>query len=206
MSDDLRVPVEATASGATGTILVYNPVAPTAISLVDQSLSVDGSVRGKTVAIINNGWASYATAAPVLKEELRKRLGVAKILEFKKSHMSAPSSDEIVAECLDRAAAVFTYLGNCGGCTSYSLHDCTTFRKAGRAAMAFVTEMFVPLAEMVARAKGVGQLPLAVLPADFEQSSPKEIAESIRASMDQIIAGLSIKDAETASPAGAVSR
>jgi hypothetical protein len=173
---------------------VYEPTADLGVALQEAgNISVNGSLRGKSVMVLDNGWASYGVAGPVLKEELERRFGVEEVVEFRKE-MVEPATEEMYQVGTTKAGLIITFLGNCGGCTSWSVHDASEFTKMGRPSISFVTAKFKPLAEIVSRGKGVAGLPIVELPADFEQSTPEEIRESIRRSMDQIAELLHITD------------
>lgn len=181
---------------------VYDPTAVLGVTLQEAAnIGVNGSLRGKTVMVLDNGWSSYGVAGPVLKEELERRFGVAEVVEFRKE-MVEPATEEMYKMGTTKAGLVITFLGNCGGCTSWSVHDASEFVKLGRPSVSFVTAKFKPLAEIVSRGKGVAGLPIVVLPADFEQSTPEEIRASIRASMDQVADLLGITDQLTLVGAG----
>jgi hypothetical protein len=176
------------------TMQVFEPTAELGVALSEASeVSVNGSLRGKTVVILDNGWSSYEIAAPVLKEELTRRFGVEQVLEFRKS-MIEPAPQEAYDAGITQASLVLAWLGNCGGCTSWSVHDAAEFTKHGRAAVSFVTANFVGLADIVARGKGVAGLPIIALPADFEQSRHEDMRESVRLSLDVLATELKITD------------
>lgn len=63
---------------------------------------------------------------------------------------------------------VFSGLGTCGSCTSYTVIDAITAAQAGARAVAVVTEEFAPHARSIAAHLGRPDLPLLVLPHPME--------------------------------------
>ena len=172
---------------------VHDPtVEARALSRTAGAEALGSTLQGKTVLILDNGWSSYEIAGPVLKQELTERFGAAKVLERRKS-MVASAPPEVYELGLQEADLVITWLGNCGACTSWSVHDAAEFTKQGRPALAFVTERFVTLADVVARGKGVAQLPIVVLPPDFEQSPHDEMRAAVLDSLDRFAALLDLE-------------
>jgi hypothetical protein len=89
---------------------VYVPVPPDT-DRAGQS-TVRSSLRGKSVAVVNNGWGSMDDLAGYIETELRERYGVSKVLHYRNNEKAVfpqPSwFDDIAAD----VAGAVTGLGN----------------------------------------------------------------------------------------------
>lgn len=96
---------------STKQIVVYTPIAEAQVRGRKLSPRLSGTLRGKTVGFLNNGWASWGQTLERFRSVLKEKYGVAEIIERPISTVkSAPQ--EIFDEMASRCDVVVTGLGN----------------------------------------------------------------------------------------------
>ncbi|MEW6268101.1 MAG: hypothetical protein AB1689_02240 [Thermodesulfobacteriota bacterium] len=92
--------------------------------------------------------------------------------------------------------AVLTAMADCGSCTSWSLHDAVTFEQMGIPSVLLCTDEFAPLARAESVGKGMGGLPLVVVPHPLADNRPDEVRAKAQAIADEVYAVLTRPAAE----------
>ena len=79
-------------------------------------------------------------------------------------------------------------MADCGSCTSWSLHDAVVLEGKGIPSVLLCTDEFAPLARAESVAKGMGGLPLAVIPHPIADNRPNEVRAKAERIADEIVA------------------
>ncbi len=96
---------------ATKHVVVYTPIAEARGRARSLAPRLSGTLQGKTVGFLNNGWVSWGQTLEHFRRVLRERYGVAEVIERPISTVkSAPP--ELFEEMASRCDVVVTGLGN----------------------------------------------------------------------------------------------
>jgi len=103
---------------------------------------------------------------------------------------SDPLSDVELAEVADSCDAIVLAYGHCGSCTSATVRDAVALARLGRPVVAIVIPSFAAEAAQVARAVGMPDVPLFVLPGPMSSRSAVERAAVAEAVVGDVLARL----------------
>jgi hypothetical protein len=103
---------------------------------------------------------------------------------------SFPMDDKELEEIAGRCDAAILAYGHCGSCTSATIRDAVALARLGLPVVATVVPRFEAEASQVARAAGVPEVPIFVLPGSMNSRSAGERAEVARAVAPAIVARL----------------
>ncbi|MCU1343954.1 MAG: hypothetical protein JWL70_220 [Acidimicrobiia bacterium] len=152
-----------------------------------------GSIKGKTVAIrCDVLWHSFDWTV----EEWAKSLEAAgaKVVMFRRTQGQVGADlERAQAEyeaVLAQADVVFSGLGNCGSCTSWSVRDALTAAAKGLPVAAVATAHFEPLARVLAAEGGRPGLRLMVLPYPYDTLSEDAVRAHAQALFPQLLEAL----------------
>jgi hypothetical protein len=138
------------------------------------------------IGFLSNKKANATLLLSEIEKLLRARLGSFEAVYGEKgAAVAAPP--EIMAE-LETCAAVLTGMADCGSCTSWSLHDAVTLEEKGIASVLLCTDEFAPLARAESVAKGMGGLPLAVIPHPLADNHGDEVRQKAEAIVAEVLA------------------
>lgn len=85
------------------------------------------------------------------------------VRSYLKLNASVPATPELVDQIVAECDVVVTGSGDCGSCTSASVHDTVTLRRRGLAVAMLTSDAFVELARMQGEALGDEDLDLLVV-------------------------------------------
>lgn len=174
-------------------VRIHNPawsdVAPATHS--ESALTTTGSLSGKRLAVLYNGWEKWQLMLNQLKEVLVSKYPDIKIEQFLIPRGYA-APDELLNDVINRFDLALVGLGNCGSCTAWSHHDSVTIRSAGLPTVWVISKEFQTLANNLRLGDRFSdiELPTFTLPIDPEIISDEEGQKIMATMIPQIIDGL----------------
>jgi peptidyl-tRNA hydrolase len=87
---------------------------------------------------------------------------------------------------------VIVGLGNCGSCTSWTIHDAVHALQRGRSTIAVATQHFEQLGRGIAAQKGRRGLRVHVLPYPLDTRPEAEVREIARSHYPALLEGLGV--------------
>jgi hypothetical protein len=154
--------------------------APPAGQLAPRLATLDG----KTIGFISNGKEGTKGFFAHLDRLLREEHGVAKVVMRTKSNYSAPADAHIVAE-IRNWDAVISGIGDCGSCSSCSLHDSVTAERLNIPAFSVMTERFASAAELMSRVLGMPDYRFAKIGHPVSSATDKGLEAMARMAIEQ---------------------
>src|SRR3546814_18667859 len=92
------------------------------------------------------------------------RYGVAEVKLFRKDALSKPAPAEVLDELVANCDFAVTGIGDCGSCSTNSVHDGIQIEKRGIQAVAVCTEAFLPGLDALTPMPGLTDSQFAVVP------------------------------------------
>lgn len=114
------------------------------------------------IGIIDNSKAGARAIVETLAKRVGERAEKVVLERVRKTHASLPMADEDF-ERLTATDVAFLALGDCGSCTSWTVHDAVRLEAAGVPSVVVCSEPFEDFARTQAAALGVDNLRLLVL-------------------------------------------
>jgi hypothetical protein len=166
-----------------------------ALRVTEQPLAPrTGKLARTRVGFLSNKKANATLLLQEIERLLHERFGEFEAVYGEKGAAVAVPA-EFLAE-LETCSAVLTGMADCGSCTSWSLHDAVTLEAKGIPSVLLCTDEFAPLARAESVAKGMGGLPLAVIPHPLADNRPHEVRAKAERVADEIVAILTRGAAE----------
>jgi hypothetical protein len=170
-------------------VQIYAP-APQAADDTAARVTYDGSsLKGATVAVINNGWGSIAELTTFLEKQLLDNYGVSEVRFFKNPDKGHPAPESFIAEVSQAATVAITGLGRCGACTGWTCDTSVRLAKAGAQAGIVITKPFEKLAHYCTGSAGAPEHPVVVLPVDFEYSDTDHLRGAAQQTVTELFGG-----------------
>jgi hypothetical protein len=170
------------------------------------------SLAGKTVGYhhARGPYLQVVAFADKLGELLKDRYGVRDVVRVKSvvdngaSGWSDPNLPEIIKRVYDDYAqevdCVIVAAAFCGGSTYWSLQAAAEFQDRGVPTVSLASSAFQDLALFTCQSRGYEELPMLILPNDFETKKPAEMYELAVAHVDDVVAILSRGEEAPAEP------
>lgn len=188
---------------SSGTIEVLDPVAEVTIEVRTVADRLDTLV-GKRVGY-HHARGPYLTVlafAEKLGELLTGKYGVSEVVRLKSvvdngaSGWSDPRLPEIIKRVYDEYAAqvdcVIVGAAFCGGSTYWSLQAAAEFQDRGIPTVSLASNAFADLALYTCQTRGYAELPMLILPDDFETKRPEQMHSLAEAHVDETVTLLSL--------------
>src|SRR3546814_5603340 len=99
------------------------------------------------------------------------RYGVAEVKLFRKDALSKPAPAEVLDELVANCDFAVTGIGDCGSCSTNSVHDGIEIEKRGITAVAVCTEAFLPGLDALIQMRGMPDYQFSVVPRSEEHTS-----------------------------------
>jgi hypothetical protein len=154
---------------------------------------------GKVIGLVSNAFTDSVAFLGDIQAELADHLPGVEYLYFTKQsirYSSFPLSEEKVKEITAQCDAVITAYGHCGSCTSGTIRDAANLARSGVPVVALVTEKFADEARFVARAVGIPDVPVILMPhpvagrdRDFHRRLASELAQPL---VDALVTGQAV--------------
>jgi len=145
-----------------------------------------GKLARTRIGFLSNKKANATLLLQEIERLLHTRLGDFEAVYGEKG-AAVPVPADFLAE-LETCSAVVTGMADCGSCTSWSLHDAVVLEGKGIPSVLLCTDEFAPLARAESVAKGMGGLPLAVIPHPLADNRPHEVRAKAERIADEIVA------------------
>jgi hypothetical protein len=107
-----------------------------------------------TLGLLANGKANSEAVLEAMAAAIGQRHRIANVVRATKPHPSLPVSDAVLAMFASQVHVVLTAIGDCGSCSSCTVHDGITFERKGIPAAVIITEPFVGAARAMATFDG----------------------------------------------------
>jgi hypothetical protein len=181
-----------------GTVEVLDPVGEVTI---EQRTLADrlGSLAGQRVGY-HHARGPYLTVvafAEKMTELLTEKYGVREVVRLKSivdrgaSGWSDPRLPEITKRVYDEYATqvdcVIVGAAFCGGSTYWSLQAAAEFQDRGIPTVSLASNAFSDLALYTCRTRGYTELPMLILPDDFESKRPEQMHSLAEAHVDETV-------------------
>lgn len=181
-----------------GTVEVLDPVGEVTVEQRTVAERLD-SLAGKRVGY-HHARGPYLTVvafAEKMTELLTEKYGVREVVRLKSivdrgaSGWSDPRLPEITKRVYDEYATqvdcVIVGAAFCGGSTYWSLQAAAEFQDRGIPTVSLASNAFSDLALYTCRTRGYTELPLLILPDDFESKRPEQMHSLAEAHVDETV-------------------
>jgi len=122
------------------------------------------SLEGAVIGLLANSKANSSELLDVIAAELAMRHGTAGVVRVMKPHPSVPAADDALRALAEQADVVITAIGDCGSCSTCTMHDGLVLERRGIATAVLLTEPFTPAGRAIAALDGVPDYEFVVLP------------------------------------------
>jgi hypothetical protein len=120
------------------------------------------SLAGLRIGVLDNSKANARQILVTVGAEIAAKTGAIVSHAVCKPTASRPCPEPMFEEMLVKADVIVMGVGDCGSCTTWSVHDMAAFEDAGRPVSLIVTDVFKDMATAVAESLGYHDAPLAV--------------------------------------------
>lgn len=138
-------------------------------------------LQNARIVMLDNRHHNVAAAWDHLAEQLRAKYN-ADVVSVRKANANSPAGDAIIESIVGKADAVINGIGDCGSCTSWSVHDGTELERRSVPTVTVITEAFRLPAALRCSSLGVPDLkvvemghPLASMAVDEVQNEMDRI-------------------------------
>lgn len=129
---------------------------PTARRLSDLS--------GVRLGLLDNSKTNAAKFLQMVADILVERYGVEEVSMFRKEALSKPARPEVIDELVKWADCAVTGIGDCGSCSTNSIHDGIEIEKRGIPCVAVATDAFRPGLDALTEMRGMPDYQFAIVP------------------------------------------
>lgn len=140
---------------------------------------------GAVVGIVDNTKVNADLLLNGIVEALGRDHDIKEVVRVRK-RTATESVTEAQLDELDRCSLVFTGTGDCGNCTSWSVHDTIELERRGIPAVLVVSEVFEHLARLEAQSLGVPEPSLAVVPHPIGACTSDEIKDRAEIAREKV--------------------
>ena len=103
-----------------------------------------------------------------------------------KPHPSVPAAEDSLRTLVEQVDVVITAIGDCGSCSTCTMHDGLALEKRGIATAVLLTEPFTPAGRAIAALDGVPEYEFAVLPHPTAGLAGPELVAVAKLAADQV--------------------
>lgn len=147
-------------------------------------------VGGLAVGLVDNGKWNAGRLLEAVRERLIRRHGMVAGPVCAKLHYNRDLDAEERATLSHGADVLLAAIGDCGSCTSYTVHDALALERLGVPAVAIVTEPFKPLAESLAVSLGTPAARIVSIPHPLYGIDDEALAGRADGVLDELVAVL----------------
>lgn len=121
-------------------------------------------LRGARLGMLDNSKTNAAKFLQMVADLLVEQFGIGEVKMFRKEALSKPAPDEILAAVAEYSQFAITGIGDCGSCSTNSVHDAIELEKAGIPTVAICTEAFLPGLDALSKMRGMPNYRFAIVP------------------------------------------
>lgn len=121
-------------------------------------------LKGLRVGLLDNSKTNAEKYLKMVGELLVSKYGVAEVKLYRKGALSKPAPKDVVDELVSSCDFAITGIGDCGSCSTNSVHDGIEIEKLGIPAVAICTEAFLPGLDALTKMRGMPDYRFAVVP------------------------------------------
>lgn len=140
-----------------------DPMGLVASEAVAPSQRLD-SLKGKRLGLLDNGKTNAVKYLEMVAAILVERYGVGAVKMFHKAALSKPAKPETLKELAEYSDFVVTGIGDCGSCSTNSVHDSIEIEKLGVPTVAICTEAFRLGLDTLSKMRGMPDYRFAIVP------------------------------------------
>lgn len=163
-------------------------IAPTAPRLA--------GVKGMRLALLDNGKTNAEKYLNMIGDLLTQRYGVGSIKMFHKAALSKPAPEETLAAIVAESDFAVTGIGDCGSCSTNSVHDGVELERLGIPAVAVCTEAFRLGLDVLTNMRGMPDYRYAIVPHPLGVLFEDELFQRALLAAPQIVEIVTGKPAE----------
>ena len=121
-------------------------------------------VRGLRIGLLENGKTNAEKFLTMVGEILVSRYGAKSFAMYSKEALSKPAPRAVLDALVGDSDVAVTGIGDCGSCSTNSVHDGIEIEKLGIPAVAVATEAFLPGFDALTKMRGMPDYRFAVVP------------------------------------------
>lgn len=122
------------------------------------------NLAGKRLGLLENGKTNAVKFLEMVAAILVERYGVGSVKMFHKAALSKPAKRETLVELAAESDFVVTGIGDCGSCSTNSVHDAIEMEKLAVPTVAICTEAFRLGLDTLTRMRGMPEYRFAIVP------------------------------------------
>lgn len=146
-----------------------------------------GSVAGARVALLDNGKTNADKFLNMVGEILTEHHGVGAVKMYHKAALSKPAPQEILDAIREESDFVVTGIGDCGSCSTNSVHDGVELERLGLPAVAVCTEAFRLGLDTLTKMRGMPDYRFAIVPHPLGVLFDDELLQRAELAVPQIV-------------------
>jgi hypothetical protein len=148
-----------------------------------------GGLEGKTIGLLDNCKTNANVFLNEVGEILQAEYGVEAVVSRRKDKSSIPAGD-IISYLVKRCDAVVNAYGDCGSCTSWTVHDSIELEMQGVPTATVESEEFVKLGQSETQSLGMPGLPFVTVPhpmGSVEEEVARERSHDAMAQIEKLL-------------------
>jgi len=143
-------------------------------------------LRDSVIGVLHNSKPNGDLLMEFVVEWLIKEHGAKDVVRVRKQTPGIGVSEEQIA-ALSGCAVILNGTGDCGNCTSWTVHDTVTLERLGFPTVMFGTDEFTYLAHLESESLGLGALSRVVVPHPINAQPREAIAAKAEAVREQVL-------------------
>ena len=155
-----------------------------------------GSVKGMRLALLDNGKTNADKYLNMVGDLLTQRYGVGSVKMFHKAALSKPAPEETLQAIVAESDFAVTGIGDCGSCSTNSVHDGVEIERLGIPAVAVCTEAFRVGLDALTAMRGMPDYRYAIVPHPLGVLFDDELFQRALLAAPQIVEIVTGKPAE----------
>lgn len=116
------------------------------------------------LGLLDNSKTNAAKFLTMVADILVERYGVSEVKMFHKEALSKPATPEVVNALVEWSDCAVTGIGDCGSCSTNSIHDGIETERRGVPCVAIATDAFRPGLDALTSMRGMPDYRFAIVP------------------------------------------
>ena len=122
------------------------------------------TLTGLRLGLLDNSKTNAEKYLKMVADILVDRFGVGEVRLYRKEALSKPAPPDVLDRLAQECDVAITGIGDCGSCSTNSVHDGIEIEKRGIPAVAICTEAFEPGLDALAKMRGMPDYRFALVP------------------------------------------